>query len=133
MKTVPWWRFLLPVFQSLFAIGLWLYIPVQYRVEALELSHLPTEHPFAHNFEGHPRFPPRCEQLLNVVNYPVFSVWLVVLNPLVGLVLNWQQSGLPEWEFTLPVGDPEALPPGRIFYSIHVDELACFKEPKGSA
>jgi hypothetical protein len=27
------------------------------------------------------------------------------------------------WEFTLPISDPEALPPRRIFYFVHINEL----------
>jgi hypothetical protein len=35
-----------------------------------------------------------------------------------------EQAGLPEWQFTLPMREPEALPPRRILYSVHVGNEA---------
>ena len=113
------------MFQTLLAIGLWLYTPVQYRKEILELLHRPTDHPFRLRLEGARReFPPSCEQLLYVVNFPAFSVSRGVVDPLILHVEYSQQAMLlPEWIFSIPVSDPEALPPRRISYSVHGEDL----------
>ena len=34
-----------------------------------------------------------------------------------------RQAGFPEWGFTLPVKDPEAIPPRKIGYFVHTQDL----------
>jgi len=119
----PRWKFLLPVSQSVLAVALWLYIPVQYTKELLQLAGMPSEHPFRVRLEGPQRFPPLCEQVLCAINFPAVSVseWLV--DPLLNRVTLSRQSAFPELEFTLPLSDPEALPPRKVFYFVHLGDV----------
>jgi hypothetical protein len=124
MRTVFAWKFLLPILQSALAIALWLYIPVQYRKEALEWAHMPSDHPFRFRFVGGAMlFPPTCEQLLYVMSFPAYAVSDGIVYPLLYRIEYSRQAGFPEWEFTLPVNDPEVRPPRQIFYTVHVNEL----------
>lgn len=125
MRKAFGWKLLLPMFQSLLAIGLWLYAPVQYRKELLDLTHRPADHPFRFRFEGARRvFPPTCEQFLYVINFPAFSVSRGIVDPIIRRIEYSRQAMLlPEWTFSIPVSDPEALPPRRILYFVHGEDL----------
>jgi hypothetical protein len=129
MKTLLRWKSLLPTMQLVFAIALWLYIPVQYRKELLQANHEPTEHPFRYRLppseaEGKVElFPPACQRLLYIINFPAHSVSRCVTDKLLYWIENRNQAGLPEWEFTLPVMDPEALVPRQVRYFVHVSDL----------
>ena len=118
------WKFLLPVIQSALAIALWLYIPVQYRKEVLRLIHKPADHPFRFHVYGPKQFPPSCEQALDVINFPAFAISRSLVNPFLYHIAYSRQAGLQEWEFTVPIGDPEALPPRWIRYFVHVEDLS---------
>jgi hypothetical protein len=117
------WKFLLPVFQSALAIALWLYAPVQYRKELLDWSHLPSDHPFRFHFEGYRRFPPVCEQAIYVISFPAYTVYLAIDNRVLYPIEMRRQAGLPEWTFTVPIKDPQALPPRESFYAVHTGEM----------
>jgi hypothetical protein len=123
IRSIFRWKFLLPVFQSVLAIALWLYIPVQYRKEVLHLLHKPADYPFRFRIYGPREFPPSCEQALYVINFPAFALSRTLINPLLYHLEYSRQAGLGEWEFTLPISDPEALPPRRIFYGVEVEDL----------
>jgi hypothetical protein len=124
MHAVLRWKVLLPAFQTVLAIALWLYAPVQYRKEVLEWSHLPSEHPFRFNFEGVERFPPICEQTLYAINFPAYSLARIIETGVIYPIEYSQRAALPEWEwrFALPVKDPEARPPRKIPYFVHTQD-----------
>jgi hypothetical protein len=122
------YKYLLPVLQSLLAIALWLYIPVQYRKELLEWYHQPSDHPFRARVETRRQyFPPACEQLLQLINFPAYAASEAIVRPLLDHIEYSRHaafpSWFPDWRFTLPVNDPEALPPREIFYAVHFGEL----------
>ena len=123
MKTALQWKVLLPIVQSVLAIALWLCTPVQYRRELLQLAHKPADHPYRVRLEPPKLFPPTCEQVLDVLSFPAFAASLAIVDPLLYRIEYSRQAGLPGFVFTLPVGDPEALPPRTIRYSVHVQDL----------
>jgi len=124
MSSVFRWKVLLPLFQLALVIPLWLYIPLQYRKEVLEMEQLPTDHPFRYRFEGPRRFPPLCERILLVFNFPAYSVSEGIVGPVEYHIEYSRQAGFREWVFTLPVNDPELRPPKRIYYFVGVGEWA---------
>jgi len=118
------WKLLLPAVQSMAAIALWLYTPVQYKKERLLLMHRPAEHPFRIRIEGGPQlFPPTCEQWLQIVNFPAYAISHGLVNPTLNQVDHWGPVLGLRWDFTLPISDPEALPPRRIFYFVSLNEI----------
>jgi hypothetical protein len=130
-KNVMRWKFLLPLVQLPLAMGLWLYIPVQLKMDLLRAMHLPSEHPYRLRTHAAPEAkeffsPPACGRVLYVMNFPVDSVTRQVIIPFGRHIALWKGSPLPEWEFTLPVTDTEALEPRKIFYPIHPDEIVFF-------
>jgi len=121
------WKLLLPAVQSMAAIALWLYTPVQYKKERLLLMHRPAEHPFRIRIEGGPQlFPPTCEQWLQIVNFPAYAISHGLVNPTLNQVDHWGPVLGLRWDFTLPISDPEALPPRRIFYFVSLNEIIFF-------
>ena len=124
IRAIFRWKFLLPVFQSALAIALWLYTPVQYRKEVLRLTHRPSDHPFRFHVYGPQEFPPPCEQALYVINFPAFALSRSLVDPFLYHIEYSRQAALGEWDFTLPVSDPEALPPRRIHYGVVVEDLS---------
>ena len=123
VRSIFRWKFLLPIFQSGLAIALWLYIPVQYRKEVLRLLHKPADHPFRVQIYGK-EFPPSCEQSLYVINFPAFALSRALVNPFIYHIEYSRQAGLWDWRFTLPISDPQALPPRRIFYGVEVEDMS---------
>jgi hypothetical protein len=132
MRTLLRWKSVLPIVQLVFAITLWLYIPVQYRKEILQARHEPTDHPFRYRLppsepEGRAElFPPVCQRILYLVNFPAHSTSRTVADKLLYWIESRKRVGLPEWEFSVRVRDPEALPPKQIVYLVHVNDLIFF-------
>jgi hypothetical protein len=122
----------LPLIQVMVGLSLWLYMPVQFRKEILELQHRPTEHPFRYEIsslapeEKNYLYPPLSGRALYVVNLPADFVRRRIIDPIIAHRADLMQNGGPTWDFALPIEDPKALEPKKILYSIKEGDIAFF-------
>ncbi|HEV7520947.1 MAG TPA: hypothetical protein VGP89_07590 [Candidatus Angelobacter sp.] len=120
MKISTRLKFVLPLLQFLFALGLWLYMPSQLETEVVRAMKLPPGTPGQHSAGLPPEvralfYPPPAGRVLYAVNLPA-----ILLSSQLASHLN---GSTPAWEFT-PLAQDAKSQPAR--YVVGIREIIFF-------